>query len=95
MLSLPSAVKIYVSVSPCDMRKQMDGLAVLVQEGMKREPRSGDMYVFRNRRGDMMKVLFFDQQGFCLLSKRLDKGTFKLSTNSSGTLQLSSDELSN
>jgi transposase len=92
MIGLPPSVKIFVRIAPCDMRKQMDGLAALVQQGMEREPRSGDMYVFCNRRRDMLKVLFFDQQGYCLLAKRMDKGTFKLTADGDAPLQLSAAE---
>lgn len=59
MLNLPSNVRVFISMLPCDFRKQIDGLSALVRENLLREPRSGDMYVFRNRRRDMLKVLFF------------------------------------
>jgi transposase len=72
----------------------MDGLAALVQQGMGREPRSGDMYVFCNRRRDMLKVLFFDRQGYCLLAKRMDKGTFKLVADGDAPLQINASEFS-
>jgi transposase len=79
MLKLPSTVRVFLAVAPCDMRKQFDGLSALVREGMGCNPQSGDLYVFRNRRGDMLKAIFFDQQGYCLLAKRLCRGTFKVS----------------
>jgi len=75
------------------MRKQLDGLAALVHQGMQREPRSGDMYIFCNRRRDMMKVLFYDRQGLCLLAKRMDKGTFQF-TVADDVVQMSSQEFS-
>ena len=78
MMTLPSRVRVFVSLQPTDMRKQMNGLETLVREGLGRHPRSGEMFVFRSKRGDMARVLFFDQQGFCLLSKRMEKGTFQL-----------------
>ena len=79
MLRLPTTVRVFYATAPCDMRKQFDGLSTLVRQGMDRDPQSGDLYVFRNRRGDMLKALFFDQQGYCLLAKRLCRGTFKVS----------------
>lgn len=94
MIQLPANVRVYVSTAPCDMRKQMDGLAAVVREGLQRDPRGGDMFVFRNRRGDMVKVLFFDSQGYCLLTKRLDKGTFKLSPSPDGAVHISAHEFS-
>jgi len=78
MLNLPPTVRVYLATFPCDMRKQFDGLSTLVREGMAHDPRSGDLYVFRNRRGDMLKALFFDQQGYCLLAKRLCRGRFRI-----------------
>ena len=93
MLMLPTTTKIFFSAEPCDMRKQLDGLAALVQQGMQRESRNGDMYIFCNRRRDMVKVLFYDQQGLCLLVKRMDKGTFKVNVTD-GIMQMSSNEFS-
>jgi transposase len=78
MLRLPASVRIFVATSPCDMRRQFDGLAALVQSGMDRDPKSGDLYVFRNRRGDLLKALFFDRQGYCMLAKRLERGSFRI-----------------
>jgi len=97
MLKLPSTVRVYLATAPCDMRKQFDGLATLVREGMGHNPKSGDLYVFRNRRGDMLKALFFDQQGYCLLAKRLCRGTFRVSLEGMlgemPTVQMSASEL--
>ena len=63
MLRLPANVRIYLAMEPCDMRRQFNGLAALVRSGMERDPDSGDLYIFRNRRGDMVKALFRDQHG--------------------------------
>lgn len=95
MLKLPKSVRIFFATSPVDMRKQMDGLAIIVREGLGRNPRSGEMFVFRNRRGDMARVLFFDQQGYCLLSKRLERGTFAKtdSIDDEARLEMSAEEL--
>lgn len=73
----------------------MNGLAIAVREGLGREPNSGDLFVFRNRRGDMARVLFHDQQGYCLLSKRLDNGVFAAIETRSGTshLELTAEKL--
>jgi len=60
------------------MRRQMNGLSIMVREEMKEDPQCGDLFVFRNKRKDMVKVLFFDQQGYCLLAKRLDRGVFRI-----------------
>ena len=95
MLKLPRSIRVFFAVEPTDMRKQMNGLAVVVREGLGRDPRSGEMFVFRNRRGDMTRVLFFDQQGYCLLSKRLEEGTFpKLGDHhTQACIELAAEEL--
>ena len=77
MLRLPAKTRVYISVMPIDMRRSFDGLAAAVRERMKLSPDSGDLYVFSNRRGHLLKILFFDAQGYCLLCKRMEKGVFK------------------
>jgi transposase len=76
MLKLPARVRVFVSTEPCDMRRQFDGLATLVREKLGQEPRSGHLFLFLNRRATLVKILFSDAQGICMLSKRLDRGTF-------------------
>ena len=58
MLTLPPSVRIYVATEPVDLRKQFDGLALLVEQGLKEDPRSGHLYVFRNQRGSHVRILF-------------------------------------
>lgn len=77
MLTLPSSVRVYVATSPCDMRKQFDGIALLVEHELKQVPRSGHLFVVFNRRMDQVRILFWDRSGYCLLSKRLEKGVFR------------------
>jgi transposase len=96
MLRLPANVRIYLATEPCDMRRQFDGLAALVRSGMERDPESGDLYIFRNRRGDMVKALFRDRHGYCMLAKRLARGTFRIEADelcASSALQISAEEL--
>lgn len=71
-------VRVFAYAGPCDMRKQIDGLSAMVRKHLGRDPEGGDVYLFRNRRGDMVKILFFDHGGHCLLCKRLAKGTFRV-----------------
>ena len=78
MIGAGTGVRVFAHAGPCDMRKQMNGLSAMVREKLGRDPQSGDLFVFRNRRSDMLKILFFDQGGYCLLAKRLDHGTFRL-----------------
>jgi transposase len=78
MLTLPPSVRVYVATAPCDMRKQFDGIAALVEHGMKEDPRSGHLFVVFNRRGDHVRILFWDRSGYALFCKRLEKGTFRM-----------------
>lgn len=78
MLSLPSSVRIYLRNEPTDMRKSFDALAALVQSCLGENPLSGHLFVFRNRRGDRVKILWWDRDGYALWHKRLEQGTFVL-----------------
>lgn len=78
MLSLPPSVRIFVSREPVDMRKGFDSLAQLVRSHLSADPLSGHLFVFRSKRGDRLKVLYWDADGLCLFYKRLELGTFEL-----------------
>ena len=78
MLTLPPTVRVYVATAPCDMRKQFDGIAQLVRHGLEQDPRSGHLFCVFNRRGDQVRILFWDRSGYCLLSKRLERGRFQM-----------------
>jgi transposase len=77
MLNLPPSVRILLAREPADMRKGFDGLSHLVQCVLQEDPLSGHLFVFRNRRGDRVKLLLWDTDGFLILYKRLEKGTFR------------------
>lgn len=78
MMSIPPSVKIYFCVMPVDMRCSFDALSELVRQYFQQEPQSGHLFVFRNKREDCMKVLYWDRDGYALWYKRLEKGTFTL-----------------
>ena len=78
MLTLPPSVKIYVAASPVDCRKSFDGLSSMVESTFGADPLSGHLFVFLNRRGDQVRILFFDRTGYCIVSKRLEAGTFRM-----------------
>lgn len=78
MLTLPPSVKIYVAASPVDCRKSFNGLSSMVESTFGVDPLSGHLFVFLNRRGDQIRLLFFDRTGYCIMSKRLERGTFRL-----------------
>jgi transposase len=76
MLTLPPTVRIFVAAGATDLRRSMDGLAVIVREQLALDPLAGHLYLFRNRRGDRLKILWFDRSGYVVLYKRLEVGTF-------------------
>ena len=76
MLSVSPAVRIYLAAGASDLRRSIDGLAQVVRERFALDPLSGHLFVFRNRRGDRVKILVWDQSGFWVLYKRLEQGTF-------------------
>src|ERR1700739_2761123 len=76
MITLASARRVWLGVGRTDMRKGFDGLSALVQEKLAQDPFCGHLFVFRGRRGDLLKVLWYDGQGLCLFAKRLEKGRF-------------------
>ena len=74
---IPAGVEVFVGLDSIDLRWGFDRLAGIVSEQLGRPPRSGALFAFRGRRGEAMKVLFFDGSGMCVLYKRLDRGTFR------------------
>jgi transposase len=83
MLTLPPSVRIYVAAQPVDARKSFDGLVALVESEFGLSPLSGHLFVFLNRRGHVAQLLFWDRNGFCILKKRLESGTFRLAREAS------------
>lgn len=95
MLSLPPSVRIFVATQPTDMRKSYDGLANATRSVIARDPLSGHLFVFFNRRRTQVKVLYWDRTGYCLMAKRLERGTFQLApAGESGVIELEAAELS-
>ena len=78
MLTLPSSVRIHLATQPVDMRKSFDGLSIQVRSVLQEDPLSGHLFVFFNRTRTLVKVLWFHAGGFCLFSKRLEQGRFRL-----------------
>lgn len=76
MMMLPSGVKVHIAVGYTDMRKGMDGLAMLVEKMLLQDPFSGQLFAFRGRRANLIKIMFWDGNGLCLFTKRLDQGGF-------------------
>jgi transposase len=94
MIGLPAGTRVWIAAGVTDMRKGMDGLAALAQTTLEQEPFSGHVFVFRGRRGDLIKLVWFDGDGLCLFAKRLERGRFVWPQASSGSVSLSAAQLS-
>ncbi len=77
LLSLPASVRIWLASGATDLRKGFDTLAELVRQQLQCDPLSGQLFVFRNQRGDRVKLLYWDDDGFVIVYKRLEAGTFR------------------
>ncbi len=94
MISLPGGTRVWLAAGVTDMRRGMHGLAALVQMALAEDPFSGQVFVFRGRRGDLIKLLWWSGDGLCLFAKRLERGKFVWPQAPSGTVYLSSAQLS-
>lgn len=93
MLSLTLPGRIYLCLPPTDMRKSFDGLAAVVHAGLGRDPLAGDLFVFRNARGDKLKLLYWDRDGLAVWAKRLERGTFQFPAAAGRDLEVSPTDL--
>ena len=94
MIGLPAGTRIWLVAGATDMRKGFDGLSALVQTALRDDPFSGQLFVFRGRRGDRVKVLWWDGQGLCLYYKRLERGRFVWPRAQDGVVHLTPAQLS-
>lgn len=95
MLNLPPRLRIYLAAEPIDMRRGHDGLVAIVRNQWKLDPFEGSLFAFMGKRGDRLKVLFWQRGGFVLYYKRLERGHFKLPklTASAEHIQIDATEL--
>jgi transposase len=94
MIALPSQTQIWIAAGVTDLRRVFTGLSGMVQTKLEQDPFSGHVFVFRGRRGHLIKVLWWDGDGLCLFAKRLERGRFVWPQASSGTVSLSRAQLS-
>ena len=94
MIALPPKTHIWIAAGVTDKRRGFDGLSALVQTKLEQSPFSGHVFVFRGRRGDLIKVLWWDGDGLCLFAKRLERGRFVWPQASDGSVALTRAQLS-
>ena len=93
MITPPANLRVYLACGVTDMRRGFDGLAAQVQTVLKADPHAGHLFIFRGRRGDMVKVIWHDGQGACLFSKRLERGRFIWPQAKDGSVALTAAQL--
>jgi transposase len=93
MIPVPAQTRVWLSAGVTDMRKGFDGLSALAEKVLEQDPYSGHLFVFRGRRGDLVKVIWFDGQGACLFSKRLERGRFVWPSPAQGRVSVTSAQL--
>ena len=94
MIGLAAGTRIWIVAGVTDMRRGFVGLSGMVQTALKENPFSGEIYIFRGRRGDLIKVLWFAEDGLCLFAKRLERGKFIWPQAANGTVSLTPAQLS-
>ena len=93
MIALPAGVQVWLAAGVTDLRKGFDGLSALVQLQLAEDPFSGQLFVFRGRRGDRIKVLWWDGDGLCLFAKRLERGRFLWPSPADGVVTITPAQL--
>ena len=93
MIPIPAGCRVWIAMGHTDMRRGMQGLALQVQEQLRRDPHAGDLYIFRGRRGDLAKILWHDGLGLSLYAKRLDWGKFIWPSAKDGVVSISASQM--
>ena len=94
MIPVPASTRIWLAGGVTDMRKGFPGLSVLAEQVLAADPYCGHLFVFRGRRGDLIKVIWWDGQGACLFSKRLERGRFVWPSPANGKVSVTAAQLS-
>ena len=93
MIPVPTGVRVWLATGHTDLRRGFDGLALIVQETLRRDPHSGHLFVFRGKRGDLIKIVWHDGQGMCLFAKRLERGRFIWPSTVGGAVTITAAQL--
>lgn len=93
-MMIPSGTRVWLAAGATDMRRGLDGLAALIQARLGADPFGGHVFIFRGRRGDLVKMLWWDGDGLCLFAKRLERGRFIWPQATDGSIHLSAAQLS-
>lgn len=93
MLSVPAELPVFLAIKPIDMRKSFDGLSVYVQSFLQMNPLSDGVFIFRNKTGDKVKLMYWQRNGLVIVYKRLEQGRFKWPKVSDETMSLTRQEL--
>lgn len=94
MIALPAGTRVYLACGATDMRRGFDGLAAQVQMVLRKDPHDGALFVFRGKRGDLVKAIWWDGQGMCLFAKRLERGRFVWPVTRDGAVRMTAAQLS-
>jgi transposase len=93
MIPVPAQTRVWLAAGVTDRRKGFNGLSALAEKVLEQDPYSGHLFVFRGKRGDLVKVIWFDGQGACLFSKRLERGRFVWPSPAPGRVSVTSAQL--
>jgi transposase len=93
VIPVPSGARIWLATGTTDMRRGMNGLALQVQQALGRDPHGGDLYVFRGKRGNLLKIVWHDGLGMSLYAKRLERGKFLWPSPADGVVPISAAQL--
>ena len=93
MIPVPAHTKVWLAAGVTDMRKGFHGLSILAQDALEQDPFSGHLFVFPGHRGDLIKIIWWDGQGACLFSKRLERGRFVWPSPNNGKVAITSAQL--
>ena len=88
MMNFSSSIRLYICLAPADMRKSINGLSAMARNEVGEDPLSGHLFIFRNRAGNRLKVLYWDRNGYAVWYKRIERGRFSFPAAGSGKLTI-------